>query len=32
MYKYLIEKYPTSFTGNKIFGEEGADINVASIL
>lgn len=30
MYKYLIEKYPTSF--NKIFGEEGANINVASIL
>lgn len=30
MYKYLIEKYPTSF--NKIFGEVGADINVASIL
>lgn len=30
MYKYLIEKYPTSF--NKIFWEEGADINVASIL
>lgn len=30
MYKYLIEKYPTSF--NKIFGEEGADINDASIL
>lgn len=30
MYKYLIEKYPTSF--NKIFREEGADINVASIL
>lgn len=30
MYKYLIEKYPSSF--NKIFGEEGADINVASIL
>lgn len=30
MYKYLIEKYPTSF--NKIFGEEGADITVASIL
>lgn len=30
MYKYLIEKYPTSF--NKIFGEEGADINVEYIL
>lgn len=28
--KYPIEKYPTSF--NKIFWEEGADINVASIL
>lgn len=30
MYKYLIEKYPTRF--NKIFGEEGADINVEYIL